>query len=212
MMQWLTKWTIIVWLVLVTAVGNVAAAAPRSPIYSYVLPSWQATVADRPSIVRVRENDLGFTQIDFRWPVRLNNVNSRLQEQVWEDGESYVVFNKSGNRIFCSCEGDASYDVAFKRTNKSDIYYFVDRDYVSAPLKYNDVTYRYTFFSLSGKGAHYYQCVFAARLGLIASPALLRKTLPAGGVSEITSRIATFLSTHGADLARDKCDEIDFKK
>ena len=125
-----------------------------SSAYSLFVPSMgrQATVADPPSIVRVRENELGFTQIDFRWPVRLNNINSRLQEQVWEDGESYVVFNKSGNRIFCSCEGDVSYDAAFKRTNKGDIYYFVDRDYVSAPLKYRDVTCRYTFFSLSGKG------------------------------------------------------------
>lgn len=211
-MKWLS--TLAIGLAVLTAAadsGWAKGAAPRSG-YSYLLPNWQETRDHPAPLATVRENREGFTQIDFRWPAAPNGVNSRLQQQAWEDGESYVVFDRRGKRIFCTCEGDATPVVVFRRTADRDIYYFVDYDGRPPPsMKYGDVPYEYTFFALSARGMHYYACDFSPRLRAVASPALLRKPVSPYG-NEIPGRIAAYLSVHGADMARDRCKEIDFKK
>jgi hypothetical protein len=197
---------------LALVVSNDGRSAPPRQIYSFLLPTWQETRSHPAPLARVRENDEGFTQIDFRWPVTLNTINSRLQQQVWEDGEAYVVFNMRGKRIFCACEADSSPKVAFRRTAASDIYYFVDnQERVLRPVKYGQVKYGYTFFSMSRNGLHYYQCVFAERLPSIVPRKLLHQAVPEGNVNEIPALIAGYLATNGADIARDECEEIEFK-
>jgi len=211
-MKWLSTLAMgIAVLVAATDSGLAKGAAPRSG-YSYMLPNWQETLDHPAPLATAKENPEGFTQIDFRWPAAPNGVNSRLQQQVWEDGESYVVFDRRGRRVFCTCEGDATPVVVFRRAADRDIYYFVDYDGRPLPsTKYGDVPYEYTFFALSARGAHYYTCDFSPRLRAVASPALLRKPVSPYG-NEIPGRIATYLSAHGADMARDRCKEIDFKK
>ncbi len=182
----------------------VAAHAEEKLLATWEPEDWQSVVDHPSKAATAKEEKDGYTRIIYHRRRIPGGINSRVEQEVWEDGNYFDFFDGHGKAAGTAGDAANSPLVTARIFQSREVYYAVDNPWDTQANRNDQIDYTYEIFEIRRDRSTHYKCMFRSRLSQIASPRELRKVVNQWD-DGLQYTISAYLTEHGADLAADKC-------
>ena len=192
------------WIIMSSAAD---AQVAEKPLDTWEPEDWSVSV-DYPSrAVTVTQERDGYTRIVYHRRRIPGGINSRVEQEVWEDGNYFNFYDGRGKKVGSVGDAADSPLVTARIFQSREVYYAVDNPWDTEASRNDKINYTYEIFEIRRDRSTHYKCLFKSRLSRVASARELGKVVHQWD-DGLQGAISVYLTDHGADLAADKCHVV----